>query len=255
MRLRSANILRIVVFTAVSIFLCVMTLTTFCLAQTPQSGPVASASAASNLNTPSMFWADTILLFAGLLVIAIALILNRRFGNRPVQFGFTKLGLDLKADRLTFILVVGLVLIGVGVFFRYRNYELALETLKLQVQDANALQTQQKKDLESLKDELGQFKVYDLGLDIVFPNVPGDQVEQFFEIQVWLQKSKDRPFELTDFKPFTDFGRTYVKLRNLNRGEVVKIVAKDKRDNTEWHSVNDILIPESQIQMKKTGSP
>lgn len=87
-----------------------------------------------------MFWGDTLLLFSGLLVIALALILSQRLGNRPVELGFDKLGLNLKADRLTFVLVVGLIMIGVGVFFRYQNYETELKKLQSRVQGFEPVQ-------------------------------------------------------------------------------------------------------------------
>jgi hypothetical protein len=197
-----------------------------------------------------MFWADVILFFAGLSLIALALILSRRLGNQPVQFGFTKLGLDIKADRLTFVLVIAVLLIGVGVFFRYQNYESQLKTLQAQVAGFGPLQNQYSQNLQSLRDDLHEFKVYDLGLKIVFPNVSGSDVENFFEIQILTQR-EPQPFAISNYKPTTNYGETYVNLNNLNRGEKVRIMAKDKRDDTMWVSTNDILIPETEIQMKK----
>lgn len=221
------------------------------LANLQQPSPQATGQVSSESLTYSMFWADTVLLFAGLVVIASALLLAQRLGNKPVQFGVTKLGLDLKADRLTFVLVVGLMLIGVGIFFRYQNYEALLKTLQVQVDAAKAAQTEHDKSLRELRN---QFMVYDLGLNIVFPNVSGDDVEQYFEIEVHTKNESAGPFELSAYKPTTTFGRTYVNLNNLNRGAQVRIYAKDKRDNTKWTSTYDILIPETEIQMKK-GEP
>lgn len=197
-----------------------------------------------------MFWADTILLFAGLFVIVLALILSQRFGNRPVEFAFDKLGLDLKADRLTFVLLLGLMMIGVGVFFRYQNYEAALKKLQFQVQGFEPVQQEYNKTLESLRAELQNFKVYDLSLEIDFPNTPGEVIKKHFAIEVYTKRQSDQTFELRSFKPSTDFDKTYVSLNNLYRGEKVRIIAKDNRDNTEWRS-NEILIPEAQIQMKR----
>lgn len=201
--------------------------------------------------TYSMFWADTVLLFAGLLVIALALLLAQRLGNRPVQFGFSKLGLDLKADRLTFVLVVGLILIGVGIFFRYQNYEALLKTLQVQVETSKAAQAKHDESLTELRNK---FMVYDLGLNIVFPNVPGDDVETSFEIEVHTRRDVAETFQLSNYKPVTTYGKTSVYLNNLNRGAQVRIHAKDKRDNTKWTSVYDIMIPETEIQMRK-GDP
>ena len=199
----------------------------------------------------SMFWSDTLLLFAGLTTIALALILSQRLGNKPVQFGLSKLGLDLKADRLTFVLVVGLMLIGVGVFFRYQDYEAKLEELRLKVENSKSLQEKNTDNLEMLKGELRHFKVYDLGLNIVFPNVPGEAVEKDFVIAVYTKKQDDEVYKRSDDEPRTDFGKTSVKLNNLSRGEKVKIVAVDRRDETKWESINEVVIPETQILMKK----
>jgi len=198
----------------------------------------------------SIPWADLLLLFAGLSVIVAALLSSQRLGNRPVHFGFTRLGVDLKADRLTFVLMVGLMLIAVGVFFRYRNYEAELNKLQVQVEGFKPIQEEYNRNLDSLRIELRQFKVYDLGLKIVFPDVPGQEVEKYFEIQVLTQKQPEA-FTLSNYKPVTNFGDTYVNLNNLSRGERVKIIAVDKRNSTKWESVNDILIPETEIQMKK----
>ena len=198
-----------------------------------------------------MFWSDVILLFSGLAVIALALFLSRRLGNRPIEFGFTKLGLDLKGDRLTFVLLVGLVLIGVGVFFRYQNYESELRKLQLQVEAFKPVQEEYNKNVQSLNEQLKQFKVYDLYLKIAFPGIQGAEVEKYFKIDVYT-KSENDVFQLSNFKPITSFGETYVKLTNLNRGQKVRISARDTRNDTTWESVSDILIPEAQIEMRKT---
>lgn len=200
-----------------------------------------------------MFWADTILLFAGLFIIALALMLSQRLGNKPVEFGFDKLGLDLKADRLTFVLVVGLMMIGVGVFFRYRNYEAELKKFQMQVQGFEPVQQEYNRNLEALRGELQNFKVYDLSLEIDFPQIRGEDIKKHFAIEVYTKRQNDKAFELRSFKPSTDFDKTYVNLNNLYRGERVRIVAKDNRNNTEWLS-NEILIPEAQIQMKKKSA-
>jgi len=201
--------------------------------------------------TLKMFWADIILLFSGLAVIAMGLFLSQRLGNKNIELGFDKLGLDLKGDRLTFILMIGLVLIGVGVFFRYQNYENELNKLKIQVEGFKPVQEQYNKNLEALNDQLKQFKVYDLYLKISFPDVQGAEIEKYFKIDVYT-KTGDDVFQLSNFKPITSFGETYVKLTNLNRGQRVRISARDTRNDTTWESVSDILIPEAEIQMRKS---
>ena len=198
----------------------------------------------------SMPWADVVLLFAGLGLIALALLLSQRLGKREVIIKLDKLGVDFKADRLTFVLLIGLMLIAVGVFFRYRNYETDVNDLQLQVQGLRSGQEESKKILDALRDELREFKAYDLGLNIAFPSVAGDDVEKYFKTEVWIKKGND-PFALSDYKPVTANGQTFVRLSNLNQGQKIMIVARDTRDNTRWQSTNDIVIPETQIEMQK----
>ena len=195
-----------------------------------------------------MFWADTILLFAGLSVIALGLMLSQRLGNSPVQLGFEKLGLDLKADRLTFVLIVGVTLIAVGVYFRYRDYENQVTKLNDQVSGFALVQRQHNESFEMLKRELQSFKVYDLSLKIDFPE---GVAREDIELEVWTKKLGADAYELTSYKPVTNFEDTYVKLTNLDQGEKIRIIGTNKRDGSGWKSVSDIEIPETQIQMKR----
>lgn len=199
-----------------------------------------------------MFWADTILLFSGLCVIALGLMLSQRLGNSPVQLGFEKLGLDLKADRLTFVLIIGVTLIAVGVYFRYRDYEKELAKLNDQVSGFALVQKQHNENFDMLKRELQSFKVYDLSLRIDFPEgMSGDN----FELGVWTKKPGSPTFELSSFKPVFDFENTYgVRLTNLDQGERIKISGRSKLDGSEWDSVSDIEIPETQVQMKRRSN-
>lgn len=189
---------------------------------------------------------DIVFLALGILVMLFALVWGARLGAQPVEFGIGKLGLNLKADRLTVIFSLGFLMAGVGVFFRYRGYEAQVANLKSDVARLEGNLSQVSKTMEKLTSDLQGLKDYDLGLNLAFP--AGVDPRQL-NIQVYTQKSGDQGFSLRDIRPQTDIGGTWVYLNSLSRGEKIKITARAP-DATTW--VSDLEIPKTQVQMVRT---
>jgi hypothetical protein len=181
---------------------------------------------------------DVIFLALGIGVMVFALLWGHHLGNRPVELGFGKLGLSLKADGMPLIFLLGFLMAGVGVFFRYRGYESEIQRLGGDL-------AQVKGSLRELTDEL---KNYDMGLNLVFP--PNVNPE-LLDIQVLTKKTSDHEFVLrSDISAEVEPGGTWVNFPRLSRGEKIKIVARGP-DSTTW-ATGYLEIPKTQIQMVKT---
>lgn len=193
----------------------------------------------------SGFTQDVAFLAVGILIIAFALVAGRRLGKAPVELGLQKLGVALKADRLTLIFLAGVVMAGVGVFFRYKGYESQATEMRARLEALNGR-------LTILSDELQRFKGYDVRVNVAFP----DEVDpRTMKILVHTKKNEEDVFKLTDTRAETDFGGTWVRLTNLQRGDRVKVTAVD-RDGATWES-QDIEIPKTSVRMTRRfgGAP
>jgi hypothetical protein len=183
---------------------------------------------------------EVVFLIVGIAIMAFTLIWGTRLGNRQVELGFGKLGFNIRADGLPLIFLLGFLMAGVGVFFRYRNYESEAKTLRDDLGQVTG-------ERNMLTDELQGFKNYDLGLNLVFPR---EVDPRGFIIQVHTKKMGDQNFSLrTDLKAETDIGGTWVNVNRLSRGEKIKIVAQGA-DSSVWVA-EDLEIPKTQLRMMK----
>jgi hypothetical protein len=178
----------------------------------------------------------------GIGCIVFALGWGMRLGQRPVEIGFNKLGLTVKADLLTLLVLLGFVLAGVGAFFAYQGYEAKL------VRDAKMISQEQAKTI-LLQNELESFKVYDMSFHLIFPE-PVDVRRA--KIQIYITKKGQGPPQLST--PETDIGIAndlWVKMKGLTSGDKFRIVAMEGIDKN-WVSA-DMEIPKAQIQMSRVN--
>ena len=84
-----------------------------------------------------------VLPLVGLGLIVFALTWGKRLGQRPVDIAIAKLGLNLKLDTLTFLILIGFVMTGAGGFLWYLDHE-------TQVAEANKKLGQ--KEIENIRD-------------------------------------------------------------------------------------------------------
>jgi hypothetical protein len=186
---------------------------------------------------------DVVFLAVGVVIILFVLVRGQQLGRAPVELALQKLGVNIKADRLTLFFLLGVLLAGVAVFFRYQSYE-------SQVKEMRGTLEAMKSRLTLLTDELHSFKGYDVRLNVAFPD---DVDPRKLRIGVHTKKQTEDVFTLTDTRAETDFGGTWVKLSNLQRGDRIKVVAVDP-DGTTWESP-DIEIPKTSVRMTRRAGP
>jgi|GEM_PF-6554874 len=99
---------------------------------------------------------DLIFLILGVLVMVVALAFARRFEMKPIKMSIEKVG-SFEMTFVPFLLLIGVMIAGVGQFFRYRNYEEKVSHLA----DLNS-------QYEQTRTELERFKSYEMMARLVF---------------------------------------------------------------------------------------
>jgi len=100
--------------------------------------------------------ADWVLLFFGLGAITVALLFGSRWNIRPIELNSEKFG-TLKLPFASFVTLVGIALVAVGVYFRWQETQIgAVEHQKLETK------------LEELTQELERFKNYEMRVQLDF---------------------------------------------------------------------------------------
>jgi hypothetical protein len=109
-------------------------------------------------------WQDYVFLLAGLTLVAWVLVRPPRWEPVNVQRG----DLVLKVPAAAFLVVAGLAMASVGVFFRYRNYEgmisSEVEATRAALQKAEAT----KLMVEDLHGEIERLRAHDVYVDLQF---------------------------------------------------------------------------------------
>jgi len=100
---------------------------------------------------------DLIFLILGVLMMLFALAFGRRLQMEPISIAIEKVG-SLQMQFVPFLVVIGVLIAGVGQFFRYRNYEDRVSHLA----DVNT-------QYEQTRSELERFKSYEMMARLVFP--------------------------------------------------------------------------------------
>jgi len=187
------------------------------------------------------------LLGVGLMVFALGW--GKRLGTRPVEVALNKLGMSLKADLVTLLLLLGFSLCVVGVFFLYRDYESRLT----RVNDELAQMKAQLSTVESFRktflEEMERLRGYDLGFRLTFPERPRDDTK----IQVYVGRSNEAPELAPRVEKTFEGNSIWVKLpQRLNRGDRIRVVALEPTRG--WDS-GEIHIPTIPVQMRRTEAP
>lgn len=99
---------------------------------------------------------DLSFLILGVLVMAVALAFARRFEMKPIKIAIERVG-NIEMTFVPFLLLIGVMIAGVGQFFRYRNYEDKVAHLA----DLNT-------QYEQTRSELERFKSYEMMARLVF---------------------------------------------------------------------------------------
>lgn len=154
--------------------------------------------------------------------------------------------MNLKADLLTVLLLLGFSLCVVGVFFLYRDYESRLAGLDGELKQVKGqlegFRTTLREDLESLRG-------YDLGFRLTFPERPREDTT----VQVYIGGINEPPELAPKIEKTIDGNAIWVKLpRRLNRGDRVRVVALES--GRGWES-GEIHIPTIPLQMRRAEMP
>ena len=194
------------------------------------------------IKTYQMIFFYIVLPLLGIGLIIFALFRGRSLGQRPVEIALTKLGLNLKSDTLTLLIILGCVLACIGVFFWYRGYETQVADLKIELEQA-------KTRINTIDDVLKSFKVYAMRFHLIFPEIDTIDAREI-KVQAYISKQGDPPPKLYDTETLVGFSNDiWVKIDNLNPGDKLCIVAYEGEDKS-WQSA-EIEIPKAHIQMRR----
>ena len=194
------------------------------------------------INTYQMILLYVLLPLSGLGLIIFALVRGKHLGQKPVEIVLTKLGLSLKLDTLTLLILLGCVFSGVGVYFWYRGYESQVGDLKRKVEKVEAEKT-------TLDGVLERFRVYAMRFHLVFPKEEAINAKAI-KTQAYIAKQSEVSPKLYEIEPLVGFSNDiWVKIDNLNPGDKLCIVAYEGLEKS-WESA-DIEIPKTNIQMRR----
>lgn len=192
--------------------------------------------------TYQMAFIYIILPLVGIALIVFALIWGKRLGKRPFEISLAKLGVDLKADTMTLLILLGFLMACVGVFFQFRGYETQVTNLQ---EDLDNAETKIKERDEILK----SFQVYAMRFHLVFPetdtiDAPKIKVQAYVEEPGQVGRQL-RPCEKCDVIS----NDVWVNVDDLRSGDKLKIIAYEG-DEKSWMS-NDVEIPKTKLQMRR----
>lgn len=186
---------------------------------------------------------DFIFLGLGIVILVFALIWSRRPPRPPVEIAVGKLGLSLKADTVPFLILLGVIVAGVGVFFRYKGYESRLTALQTDGQGMG-------RQITELRDELQRFKDYEMSIALAFP---GPVNMNTLQVQPYIKKPGSQSAKLVTNaeKEATDLPNVVsMRLGNLNPGDRVFFKAFEG-ENKRWKSTSEIEVPVARLEMKE----
>ena len=194
------------------------------------------------IETYQMIFFYIVLPLLGIGLIIFALFRGRRLGQRPVEIALSKLGINLKSDTLTLMIILGCVLACLGVFFWSKGYETYVTELEGKVDKLEA----EKKTKDEL---LERFKVYAMRFNLVFPKEDTLNTQDI-KVQAYMAKQGKLPAKLYDPETFLGWSNDiWVKIDNLNPGDKLRIVAYEGEQKS-WQS-RDIEIPKTNINMRR----
>ncbi len=187
---------------------------------------------------------ETCFLCAGLAVILLSIFFSKQIGNSPVQLDLEKIGVNFKADRVALLFVIGFIITATGIFIKVKNYENTVNELQKNSDQINWKVSQ-------LEDDLKEFKEYELGLRVIFP----DKVNpEKYIIQIQTKKTGEGLYKLQNVTPELGPGGVYVQLSDLTKGEKIKISAVNKENNRDTWESDEIEIPITTTTMKERNN-
>ena len=187
-----------------------------------------------------------ILLYMVLPLVGIGLIVftvtwGKRLAQRPVEIAVSKLGLNLKTDTLTILILLGAVMASIGVFFIFQGYE-------KQIEETNRQLIEKDSEIKHLSKSLDKFKVYSMPFHLIFKSTNSVDTEKF-RVQVFNWKQGKGEPQITSPPAIPGLNELWVTVENLNPGDQIRIIAYED-ENKSWQS-GKIEIPKTDLLMTK----
>ena len=179
----------------------------------------------------------------GIGLIVFAVVRGKRLSQRRVEIGLARLGIDLKSDTLTLMILLGCVMASAGILFWYQGYEAQVNELKGDLEQAEV-------KLQSMNNVLESFKVYRMLFHPVFPTNETVDVRDV-EIQVYICKQGKGAPQLCPSEATVGFSNDlWVNVDNLNPGDKLRLVAYEGEEKS-WESADVIQVPQTNIQLRR----
>jgi hypothetical protein len=184
-----------------------------------------------------------VLPLVGVGLIVFAFVFGKRLSLRPVDFGFDRMGLKLKCDAFTFLVLLGFVMAIIGGFLNYQGYESKIAGLESELEHADI-------ELGTMNNILGRFKAYAMRFHLCFPEDDSVDIEKI-KVQAYIAKQGEGPSQLYDPEIIVGFSDDlWVKIDNLNCGDKLNIVAFAD-EGRSWESAGVIEVPKTQLEMRR----
>ena len=177
----------------------------------------------------------------GIGLIVFTVTWGKRLVQRPVEIAVSKLGLNLKTDTLTILILLGSIMASIGVFFIFRGYE-------KQIEETNKQLIEKDSEIKILSKSLDKFKVYAIRFHLIFKSTNNIDTQKF-KVQVFNWKQgKGRP-QITSPDAIPGLNELWVTIDNLNPGDEIRIIVYED-ENKSWQS-GKIEIPKTDLSMTK----
>jgi hypothetical protein len=195
-----------------------------------------------NTTPVNFFDQDYIYLILGVLVIITALIFNKTLGSHPVTLKIDKIGFQLNADRLTLFFLLGFIIIGVGIFFKFRGYENRLSNFEKALNN----ETSAKATLEDLKNKLGE---YEMQIIPEFdPSINAEPKNLTYFIKGKYSGKTGVEIRISPVEILELSGIPKFFLEHIKQGDKFNIIAQNS-SNERWMS-EEIEIPKTTVKIK-----
>jgi len=195
-------------------------------------------------------WQDYVFLLAGLALIGWVLVRPPRWESVNVQ----RKELVLRIPSAAFLIVAGLGMASVGVFFRYRNYEGSLskevEATRQAEQKAEATRIM----VDSLREEMQRLRAHDLYVDLQFAERLPEGDTTFVGLVSppgEFGAPQERRADIVDRQPGNRV--VTVRLAGLHKGDRVAFGAINK--DVRWRSPAFDVPGKANVRMEKEATP
>ncbi|SDF76645.1 hypothetical protein [Chitinophaga filiformis] len=175
----------------------------------------------------------------GIALIVLVFVFSKKLeSQKQVTLDLEKMGFHLEADRFTLFYLLGFLVIGVGVFFKFKGYEARLLSLEDDL-----------KKSQTVKEQLSILKEYEFDMFLDFDETLGISPKDK-SLTYRIYKFRDGKIKSEVLEPdFKGPGVVKVSLEHIKPGEKFRIVA-EKSNDEQW-GTEEIEVPKTRIKLTK----